>query len=70
MHVMNGQEAMRPIYATRSMYGDYMHCGKSLYDWQKDLNNEFSLGELYRLATEGCDFPRFVLRHKGIISEA
>ena len=46
-----------------------MHCGKSLYDWQKDLNNEFSLGELYRLAIEGRDFPHVALSNKNIISE-
>lgn len=38
------------------MYHDYIHQGKTLDEWQKLLNGQFSLGELYRMAQENVDF--------------
>lgn len=37
------------------MYENFMFQGKSLSQWQKEMNYEFSLGELYRMVKDGCD---------------
>lgn len=47
------------------MYKNYMHQWKTLAEWQKDFKNEFSLGELYRMAKEGADFQRMLLHESG-----
>lgn len=40
------------------MYDQVMHQGKMLTEWQKLFKNQYSLGELYRMAKEGADFFR------------
>lgn len=50
------------------MYKDVCHQGKMLPEWQKELKNEYSLGELYRMASEGCDFFKLVQRTAGTIT--
>lgn len=50
------------------IYDTFYHQGKSITEWARELNNVFSPGELYRMAREGCDFPKFVLRQNNIIT--
>ena len=52
-----------------SMYEEVYHQGKSLKEWQEELNNEFTLGEIYRMVKDGTDLSHFVLSQKGIVSE-
>ena len=40
------------------MYDQVMHQGKMLTVWAQLFNNQFSLGELYRMAKGGQDFYR------------
>ena len=42
------------------MYKDVSYQGKMLSEWQKELNFQYSLGELYRMVSEGCDFFKLV----------
>lgn len=51
------------------MYDDVMHQGRSLPEWREALKGAYSLGELYRMASEGCDFSRLVLSDAGVVSE-
>ena len=44
------------------MYKDVSHQGKMLPEWQKELKGQYSLGELYRMASESCDFFKLVQR--------
>ena len=44
------------------MYKDVIHQGKMLSEWQKELKGQYSLGELYRMASESCDFFKLVQR--------
>lgn len=49
------------------MYSQVMHQWKMLPEWQKELKNQYTLGELYRMSTEGCDFFKLVQRMNGTI---
>lgn len=40
------------------MYDHVMHQGKLLTEWAQLFKNQFSLGELYRMAKSGQDFYR------------
>ena len=42
------------------MYKDVSHQGKMLPEWQKELNFQYSLGELYRMASDRYDFFKLV----------
>ena len=42
------------------MYKDVIHQGKMLSEWQKELKGQYSLGELYRMASDGYDFFKLV----------
>jgi len=48
------------------MYEDYYYQGKSLPQWRDELKGSYSLGELYRMAKDGCDLSMFVLRENGL----
>lgn len=50
------------------MYENVMFHGKMLTEWQKELNYEFSLGELYRMTKDGCDIGLIGLRIQGCIT--
>lgn len=50
------------------MYKDICYQGKMLPEWQKELNGQYSLGELYRMASESCDFFKLVQRTAGTIT--
>ena len=50
------------------MYKDVSYQGKMLSEWQKELNGQYSLGELYRMASESCDFFKLVQRTSGTIT--
>jgi len=64
------KDKLKRVGTGSDAYSNVMHQGKLLSEWAKDLNFEFTLGELYRMASAGEDMHRFLLRHKGIISEA
>ena len=38
------------------MYDNVIYMGKTLKEWSKELKNEFTLGELYRMMQNGDDF--------------
>ena len=42
------------------MYKNVSYQGKMLSEWQKELHGQYSLGELYQMASEGCDFFKLV----------
>ena len=50
------------------MYKDVNYQGKMLSEWQKELNFQYSLGELYRMASESCDFFKLMQRTAGTIT--
>ena len=50
------------------MYDEVYHQGKSLKEWSKELNGEFTCGELYRMAKDGEDLQKFMLERKGHVS--
>lgn len=42
------------------MYKDVSYQGKMLSEWQKELHGQYSLGELYRMASDRRDFFKLV----------
>lgn len=42
--------------------------GKMLSEWKTDLNNKYSIAELYRIVRDGGDLQKFVLREQGLIT--
>ena len=38
------------------MYENVKYLGKTLKEWQEELYNEYSLGELYRMMKDKVDF--------------
>lgn len=42
------------------VYGNVLYKGKLLKDWQKSCNYQYTLGELYRMASEGADFDKML----------
>lgn len=50
------------------MYDKVLHQGKMLPEWQEIFNNEYSLGELYRMAKDGTDFFRLQAEHAGSVT--
>ena len=42
--------------------------GKMISEWKKELGDEFSMHQLYRIASEGGDLSKLVLRKNGLIT--
>ena len=45
-----------------------IHQGKSMAQWEKDFKGEFTIPQLYRMASCGTDLQRFLLTINGVIS--
>ena len=45
-----------------------IHQGKSMAQWEKDFKGEFTIPQLYRMASCGTDLQRFLLTITGVIS--
>lgn len=43
---------------TNSVYANVSYCGKKLVDWQKELGNQYSLGELFLMMKSKRDLNR------------
>jgi hypothetical protein len=42
------------------MYENVIYQGRTLKEWQELMRNAFTLGELYQMTLEGCDFQKLI----------
>lgn len=52
--------ALKRLGSGEDVYGNVSYKGKLLKNWQKALHFQYSLGELYRMASDGEDFDKIL----------
>ena len=52
--------ALKRLGSGENVYGNVSYEGKLLKNWQKELHFQYSLGELYRMASDGEDFNKIL----------